>query len=402
MLFKYKAIDPEGVKKEGEIDAPNRDMAVSGLQRRGLVIISIKDETESKSIFQLSFFEKVSNKDIVILSRQIATLFEAQVSALKSFTMLATNTENKLLSRKLTVVSDDLQAGISISGALSKHPDVFSNFYINMVKVGEETGKLNQTFLYLAEYLDRQYSLTSKTRNALIYPIFVVVTFFVVMTLMFVVVIPRLSEIILDSAQDIPFYTKIVIAISNIFVHYGFFILIFLVLLGIWVWRLSMTEKGKQYLDSLKLSMPAVGNLYKKLYLSRISDNLSTMLSSGVPIVRAIDITAQVVGSRVYSGILAEVADGVKSGLTLSIAFARHKVEIPGILVQMVQVGEETGSLVSILKTLTDFYRREVDDAVDTLVGLIEPVMIVVLGLGVGVLLVSVLMPIYNLAGSIS
>src|SRR3989344_5692304 len=338
MLFKYKAVDAGGVNKEGEIDAPNRDMAISGLQRRGLVIISIKDEKEDKSIFQFSFFNKVSNKDIVILSRQISTLFEAQVSALKSFTMLAANTENKMLSDKLTAISDDLQAGVSISGALGKHPDVFSNFYVNMVKVGEEVGKLNQTFMYLADYLDRQYSLTSKTRNALIYPVFVIFTFFVVMTLMFVIVIPKLSAIILDSAQEVPFYTKIVIAISNLFVNYGVFVLIFLVLLGVWVWRLSTTNRGKQYLDSLKLSIPAVGNLYKKLYLSRITDNLNTMLSSGVPIVRAIDITAEVVGSRVYKGLLLEVADGVKSGLALSIAFTKHKVEIPGILVQMVQV----------------------------------------------------------------
>src|SRR3989339_124854 len=402
MLFNYKAIDNAGISKEGEIDAPSRDVAISGLQRRGLVVISIKDEKESKSLFSISFFERVSNKDVVILSRQIATLFEAQVSALKSFTMLSANTENKLLGKKLNVISDDLQAGISISGALEKHPDVFSNFYINMVKVGEETGKLNQTFLHLAEYLDRQYSITSKTRNALIYPVFVVITFFVVMILMFVIVIPKLSAIILDSGQEIPFYTKIVIAISNLFVNYGFFVLIFFVLLGIWVWRLSSTEKGKQYLDLLKLSTPAVGNLYKKLYLSRITDNLNTMLSSGVPIVRTIDITSEVVGSLVYKELLGEVADSVKSGLSLSVAFSKHHQEIPSILVQMVQVGEETGSLGSILKTLTDFYKREVDDAIDTLVGLIEPVMIVVLGLGVGVLLVSVLMPIYNLAGGIS
>ncbi len=402
MLFEYKAIDAKGVNKEGEIDAPNRDMAISGLQRRGFVIISIKDEAEHKSIFSISFFEKVSNKDMVILSRQIATLFEAQVSALKSFTMLAANTENKLLSRKLTIISDDLQAGVSISGSLEKHPDLFSNFYVNMVKVGEETGKLNQTFLHLAEYLDRQYSLTSKTRNALIYPVFVIITFFVVMTLMFTIVIPKLSSIILDSGQEIPFYTKIIIAISDLFTHYGFFVLIFLVLMGIWAWRLSYTENGKVYLDSLKLSMPAVGNLYKKLYLSRITDNLNTMLVSGVPIVRAIDVTAEVVGSRVYRELLEEVANGVKSGLALSVAFTKYKEQIPGILVQMVQVGEETGSLGVILKTLTDFYKREVDDAIDTLVGLIEPVMIVVLGLGVGILLVSVLMPIYNLAGGIS
>ncbi|TSC77709.1 MAG: Uncharacterized protein G01um101424_332 [Parcubacteria group bacterium Gr01-1014_24] len=402
MLFKYKAIDDEGINKEGEIDAPNRDMAISGLQRRELVVISIKDETESKSFFSVSFFNKVSTKDIVILSRQISTLFEAQVSALKAFTMLAANTENKLLGHKLTQICDDLQAGVSISGALSKHPDIFSDFYINMVKVGEETGKLNQTFSHLAEYLDRQYSLTSKARNALIYPAFVIFTFLVVMSLMFVVVIPKLSAIILDSGQAVPIYTKIVIALSNFFVHYGFLVLIFLVLLAIWVWRLSSTEKGKAYLDKMRLATPLIGNLYKKLYLSRITDNLNTMLSSGVPIVRAIDITADVVGSRVYKEILGEVADGVKSGLALSAAFEKHGEEIPGIMVQMVTVGEETGSLGPILKTLTDFYRREVDDAVDTLVGLVEPIMIVILGLGVGILLVSVLMPIYNLAGGIS
>jgi type IV pilus assembly protein PilC len=402
MLFKYKAIDDKGVNKEGKIDAPNRDMAISGLQRRDLVVLSIKEESENKSIFQLSFFERVKPKDVVILSRQIATLFEAQVSALKAFTMLSVNTENKLLGRKLVQIGDDLQAGVSISGALARQPDVFSDFYVNMVKVGEETGKLNQTFLHLADYLDRQYSLTSKTRNALIYPAFVVGTFFVVMTLMFTVVIPKLSSIILDSGQPAPFFTQIVIAISNLFVHYGFLALIFLVLLGVWIWRLSSTEKGKAYLDSLKLSTPAIGNLYKKLYLSRITDNLNTMLSSGVPIVRAIDISAEVVGSLVYKNLLKEVADGVKSGLTLSAAFEKHYEQIPGIMVQMMQVGEETGSLGSILKTLSDFYAREVDGAVDTLVGLIEPIMIVVLGLGVGILLVSVLMPIYNMAGSIS
>lgn len=402
MLFKYKALDDKGGNKEGEIDAPNRDIAISGLQRRGLVIISIKEESETKSIFEMSFFEKVKPKDVVILSRQIATLFDAQVSALKAFTMLAANTESKLLRKKLAQIGDDLQAGVSISGALSRHPDVFSDFYINMVKVGEETGKLNQTFLHLAEYLDRQYALTSKTKNAMIYPAFVIITFFVVMTLMFTVVIPKLSSIILDSGQEIPFYTKIVIGISNIFIHYGIFILIFLILLGIWVWRLSTTPKGKIYLDTVRLSIPAVGNLYRKLYLSRITDNLNTMLSSGVPIVRSIDITAEVVGSLVYKDLLKEVADGVKSGISLSAALDMHKEHMPGILVQMVVVGEETGSLGTILKTLTDFYKREVDDAVDTLVGLIEPVMIVVLGLGVGVLLVSVLMPIYNMAGGIS
>jgi type IV pilus assembly protein PilC len=401
MLFKYKAVDDKGVNKEGEIDAPNQDTAISGLQRRGLIIVSIKSSDKAKSIFQISLFQKVKTKDVVILSRQISTLFEAQVSALKAFTMLATNVENKLLGRYLTQICDDLQAGVSISGALAKYPDVFSNFYVNMVKAGEETGKLNQTFAYLADYLDRQYALTSKTKNALIYPIFVIATFFVVMILMFIVVIPKLSSIILESTTAVPIYTQIVIGISNFLINYGFILVIFLVLLGIWLWRLSVSEKGKIYLDRVRFSIPAVGNLYQKLYLSRIADNLNTMLTSGIPIVHSIDITADVVGSRVYKNILKEVADGVKSGLSLSAAFEKHP-EVPGIMTQMVKVGEETGALGEILKTLADFYKREVDGAVDTLVGLIEPVMIVVLGLGVGILLVSVLMPIYNMTGSIS
>lgn len=401
MLFKYKAIDVEGKNKEGEIDAANRDIAISALQRRGFVVVSVIEEGEKKSIFSMDLFERVSMKDIVVLSRQIATLFEAQISALKAFSLLAENSENKLLSRKINQIHDDLQAGVSISGSFAKHPDIFSDFYVNMVKVGEETGKLSQTFAHLADYLDRQYALTTKTRNALIYPIFVIFVFFVVMILMFVFVIPKLSQIIKDSGEAIPLMTKIVIGVSDIFVNYGFFLIFFAVIFGGWVWSLSSSDKGKEYLDRRRLSIPIIGNLYKQLFLSRISDNLNTMLVSGVQILKAIDITSDVVGSRTYKIVLKNVADDVRAGLALSVALSKHNKEIPGIMTEMVKVGEETGFLGAILKTLAEFYKREVDNAVDTLVGLIEPVMIVVLGLGVGILLVSVLMPIYNLAGSI-
>jgi len=401
MLFSYKALDDKGLNREGEIDAPSKDIAISSLQRRGLIIISIQDATKSKSLFERSFFERIPQKNVVILSRQIATLFDAQVSALKAFSMLAASSDRKLLTQKLTQIGDDLQAGFSISGALAKHPDVFSDFYINMVKAGEETGKLNQTFLRLAEYLDRQYALTSKTRNALIYPVFVVFTFIVVMSIMMVVVIPKLSQIILDSGQSVPFYTQVIIKMSDFFVHYGFLMLIAVILGGIWIWRLSLTEKGKVYLDKLKFKVPVVGNLYTKLYLSRIADNMDTMITSGIPMVRAIDITSEVVGSIIYRNLLKESANNVKSGMALSAAFEQDREHMPVIMVQMVKVGEETGSLGNILNTLGHFYKREVDDAIDTLVGLIEPAMIIILGLGVGILLVSVLLPIYNLAGGI-
>lgn len=401
MLFSYRSVDEKGINKEGEIDAPNRDMAISGLQRRGLIIISIKEAKEYKSLLDMKLFERISKKEVVILSRQISTLFEAQVSALKAFTMLSTNSENKLLKKKLVQIGDDLQSGLSISAALARHPDVFSEFYISMVKAGEETGKLNQTFAHLADYLDRQYALTSKTRNALIYPAFVIFTFFVVMGLMFVIVIPKLSQIIADSGQAVPVYTKVIIAMSDFFVNYGFVLLIFMTLFGVWIWRLSQSASGKVYIDRTRLSIPVVGNLYRKLYLSRIADNLDTMLVSGIPIIRSLDITSEIVSSLVYKEILKDVGDGVKSGLALSASFEKYPEHVPGIMVQMVKVGEETGSLGQILKTLADFYKREVDDAVDTMVGLIEPFMIVILGLGVGILLVAILLPIYNIAGGI-
>lgn len=400
MLFKYKVLDQTGASKEGSIDAANKDLAITSLQRRGFIVISIVSEEEKTSVFQIALFEKVPLKDVVILSRQISTLFNAQVSALKAFTMLSGSAENKLLSRKLRQIADDLQAGTSISSALSKHPDAFSDFYVNMVRAGEESGKLNEVFSYLADYLNREYELTSKTRNALIYPAFVIFVFIAVMTLMFVMVIPKLSSIILESGQAVPVYTKVIIAISNFFVNYGIFILIFFVVLGLYLWRLSRSENGKRYLDSVKIGTPVVGNLYRKLYLARIADNLDTMLTSGISIVRAIEISADVVGNKVYSDILKKSGQDVKEGSSLSDAFARHE-EMPPIMVQMVKVGEETGALGSILKTLGQFYKREVDDAVDTLVGLIEPIMIVALGLGVGVLLTSVLVPIYNIAGGI-
>ncbi len=401
MQFNYKAITATGEKKEGVVEAVNKDLAISALQRRGLVVASIKAADEAKSFLEIRLLESVPMKDIVMLSRQISTLFEAQVSALKAFSLLGGNTENKLLQKTLNQIVDDIQAGFSISGALAKHPKVFSEFYVNMVKAGEESGKLVQTFSYLADYLDRQYELTSKTRNALIYPAFVIFVFITVMILMFVIVIPKLSQIIIDSGQQIPVYTKVVIGISNFFVNYGLFILIALIAFGGYVWWYSQSDKGKKYLDQVKLSIPFAGNLFTKLYLSRIADNMETMLTSGIPIVRSIEITAAVVGNRVYRDIMLMSADKVKAGSSLADSVDRH-IEIPSIMVQMIKVGEETGSVGMVLKTLGKFYKREVDDAVDTLVDLIEPFMIVLLGVGVGILLTSVLVPIYNIASGIS
>jgi len=402
MLFSYHALDKDGHERAGTVEALSVDVAVSTLQRRGLIVSSIEPITKKSLLnIEIGLFKRVSNKEIVILSRQIATLFEAQVSALRIFRLLAAEVDNKYLAEIMTQIADDLQGGSPISKALARHPKVFSNFYVNMVRSGEESGRLSETFGYLADYLDRTYEVMNKAQNALIYPAFVIGVFFIVMALMLTMVIPRIAGILKDSGQEIPLYTQIVISVSDFLVRYGFLFLIALGVGAFFAWRSLQTGSGRLFFDKLKLDVPYVGDLYQKLYLSRIADNFATMLVSGVPVVEAVEITASVVGSPTYETILKDVGEAVKGGASISDALSKH-AEIPGIMTAMVRVGEETGELGNILTTLAKFYQREVTTAVDTLVDLIEPMMIVLLGLGVGTLLASVLIPIYNLAGSIS
>lgn len=401
MLFRYKAVDQDGHEREGTIEAPAQELAVTALQRRNLVI-SLIEPAEKESFFRqkITFFAHISNKEIVILSRQIATLFEAQVSALRVFRLLASEVENERLASILNTVADDIQGGTPMSRALSRHPKVFSTYYVNMVKAGEESGKLSITFSYLADYLDRTYEVMSKAQNALIYPAFVICVFFAVMSLMLTLVIPNISAVLTDAGGEIPVYTQVVIGISEFLVKYGLMILVALICGGIYLWQLGKTEKGKLVLDSFRISIPYVGDLYRKLYLARIADSFSTMILAGVSVVEAFEITASVVGNAAYATVLLDVEQAVKGGASMSEAFSRHP-EIPGIMIAMTKVGEETGELGQILSTLTKFYNREVVNAVDTLVGLIEPVMIVALGVGVGVLMAAVLLPVYNLAAAI-
>jgi type IV pilus assembly protein PilC len=404
MLYNYKAIDSTNIQREGTVEASSIDSAISAVQKRGYTLISIDEATKGSGIsgllnIEFSFLQTVSNKEIVIMSRQIATLFQAQVSPLRIFRLLSAEVENPQLKAIMNQVVEDLQGGSSISRALSAHPQVFSSFYVNLVRAGEESGSLERSFEYLADYLDRQYEVVSKARNALVYPAFVISIFFVVMGMMLTLVIPSIAKILIDSGQELPIYTKIVIGISDFLINYIVLILIALTAGGVALWHFARTDVGERTIDEFVISVPYLGDLQRKLLLTRICDNMSTMLSSGISIVQALEVTADVVDNRVYKEIIESALVEVKGGRSFAEAIAEYP-EIPGVLAQMSKVGEETGSLGSILKTLSNFYRREVNNAVDTLIGLIEPAMIVLLGAGVGVLLASVLMPIYNLSSA--
>src|SRR3990167_1741265 len=249
-IFTYTALDAEGNERQGTIDAVNMDIAIAALQRRGLVISGI-DPAESKTLLskRFSFFDRVNNADVVMLSRQITTLFEAQVSALRAFRLLAAEARTPALGEKLTAIGNDLQSGSTISAALARHPDVFSAFYVNMVRAGEETGKLDETFSFLADYLDRNFELTQKARNALVYPAFIMMTFVVVMVLMMTLVIPQLAGMLEEVGQSLPLYTRVVIGLSEFMTRYIFLMLALLVAGGIFLYLFSPTDRESTRLN---------------------------------------------------------------------------------------------------------------------------------------------------------
>ena len=408
MKFIYKALTQEGVVSEGTIEEMSKDAAVLTLQKKGLVVVFVDEQKEIISPFDInkinagSFFKKkIKVKDVVIFSRQIATLFEAGVSALKAFRMLAEENENETLRKELTQVADDIQTGVSLSKAMETHVDIFSPFYISMVRAGEESGKLNESFLYLADYMERAYELKQKTKKALTYPAFVVATFIIIMTIMVIFVIPKMAEMLAQQGQALPLFTKIILGISNVLTGYWYILLPCIFGFSVWIKKWASTPEGNAYLDQLKLNIPIIKNTYQKIFLSRLADNLNTMLTSGVSIVNALEITAEVVDNYVYQQLILRVSSKVQNGKSLSQALSEEGDNIPNIMIQMVKIGEETGELGYMLKNMSRFYRQEVERAIDSMVAMIEPIMILGLGLGVGVLMSSVMMPMYNVATGI-
>lgn len=398
--YQYNARTKTGESRTGIIEARSEESALDILQQKGLVVTSLAIKGESIFNVDISFLSRVSQKDIVIFSRQIATLFEAQIPVVDALRTLIDQTEKPKLRAIISEILDDVTGGLALSRAMEKHRGVFSAFYINLVRSGEESGKLQEIFSYLADYLERSYAITSKARNAMIYPAFVFFTFVGVLVLMLVIVIPRLVGIFEDTGQEVPFYTQIVIFISNLLRNWGLLFLIIFIgsVLGLWRW--GQTETGRTFFHTLQIRMPIFGGLYTKLYMARLTDNLRTLIVGGIPIIRALSITRDVVVNVVYQKAITDAIESVKGGSTISAAFERTP-EIPVLVTHMIRIGEQAGRLDSILANISKFYQREVDDMVDNIVSLIEPALIIFLGAGVGILVASVLIPLYNLVGSI-
>ncbi len=404
MLYHYTSLGQDGKTIEGDIEGMSLDNAILLLQKKGITIVDIKEKDDGKGddIFgSIKFFKKkITTKDIVVFSRQVATLFQAGVSALKAFRLLAQENENETLQEQLIGVADDIEGGISLSAALQKRPDLFSVFYVNMVKAGEESGKLNEVFMFLADYLDRDYEMRQKIKKALTYPSFVIGTFFAIMIGMLTFVIPKMTALFAESGAKLPTVTVVVLFLSDLFVKYYAVSFPTMAVLAFIFYKWSKTEEGEYAIDDFSLKVPVLKVLQQRIFLQRFSENMNTMLSNGVPIVKALDITAAIIENRIYKEIAYRVSQKVQTGKSLSKALYEEP-RVPNILVQMVHIGEETGELGYILKNLAEFYRRELDSSIDTMIGLIEPAMIVSLGLGVGVLVSAILLPMYSMSSQI-
>ncbi|MBI2640464.1 MAG: type II secretion system F family protein [Candidatus Sungbacteria bacterium] len=399
--FQYKARTKEGETRTGVIEASSRDAALDLLQQNNLMVLSISEQ-KGLSLFalRLPLVGTVSQKDVVIFFRQLATLFEARIPVVMALKTLVGETNKPMLRAAIAEILDDVAGGMALSQAMTKHPSIFSTFHIHLIQSGEESGKLQEVFTYLADHLERSYYLTSKARNSLIYPAFVFFAFLGVLVVMLVVVIPKLLDIFQDTGQEIPFYTQAIIYLSFFIRQWGLAMLTLLVVGALFLWRWGITPAGRFFFHSLQLNLPIIGTLYRKLYMARFTDNLRTLISSGVPLIRALNITGDVVGNVVYQKAIRDATESVKGGSTISAALEKSEA-VPVLITQMIKIGESSGRLEFILESVTKFYQREVDSALENLVALIEPALIIFLGIGIGLLVTAVLVPLYNLVGAI-
>ncbi len=394
--FFYRAKDHEGRMVKGKVEAVNPELAEEVLTERNLEIIVLE---ETRTHWALPFTTtRVSARDLVIFSRQLATLVGANVPLVQSLRTLVDQTPQRELKRIVREVADDVEAGTRLSIAFSRHEQVFNTFFVSMVKSGETAGRLGDVLNYLADQTEKEYDLTAKVRGAMMYPAFIVAGMIVVGVILLVFVIPKLTTVLIESGAELPWTTRALIAVSGFAQHFWWIILT-VVVMAIVGFRLGLrTQSFRERVDTAKLRFPIIGPLFQKIYLARITRSLQILLSGGVDVVGSLSVVGEVVGNAYYERLIEETRREVEDGNPITSVMAASPL-VPPMVTQMLSVGEETGKLTAILEKLTSFYTREVDNAVVTLVSIIEPLLMIVIGLGVGVVVASIILPMYKLAG---
>lgn len=397
MLFKYIAKDSSGKTVSGSADMQNEHAVIENLRKQDLIIISVKEEepkVEAKKI--IIFGGKIKPEDLVIFSRELATLANSGIPLSQSVRVLAEQIENPRFQKVLMSVNDDIETGLSLSEAFSRHPKVFSTLYINMVKAGESSGTLDTILDRLAGYLEKTTALNRKVRSALVYPIVVTAMAFAITTFLVLFVVPTFKNVFATLGGTLPMPTQILIFVSDSLKKYFFFIAGFFIGLYFLLNRFIHTEFGRFHFDRLLINLFLFGPLFKKVAVAKFSRTLSTLVKSGVPILTAIDIVSKTTGNKVIEQAIRESGRSVRDGEPFSAPLERSRL-FPPMVIRMISVGEKSGELEKMLSKIADFYDDQVDAAVTGLTAMIEPLVIAFLGLVIGFIVLAMFLPILKL-----
>lgn len=403
MKFNFKAKTQTGEYKEGTIDASSREAAVAVLQKNNFLPISLKTETQESSLSKtiLKYYDQVNAKELVVFFKQLSILVETRVPIVTSLTAIKEQTNNNYFVKIIQEMVNDIEDGASFSVAMEKHKDIFSNLSINIIRAGETSGNLKKAIDYVAENIERNYTLSSRIKSALIYPSVVLVVFFIVGFLVISFILPRLTSIIKEISATVPWYTQIIITTGDFMAVYWWAVAIIIIGLISGIIYYIRTEEGKLEWDQIKIKLPIAGVLFRYVYITRFSENLAVLLRGGIPIIRALIVISDVIDNVVYKRVFLEAADEVKRGGNMSTVLSNNNQLIPPMVSHMVKIGEESGQIDVVLDHVAKFYDQEMEVMTRNLANLLEPIIIVIIGVIVGFMAFSIIMPIYNIAGQI-
>ncbi len=397
MLFDYRAKTPQGQEVIGQIETQNKAEAIKILSGQNFIILGLERHKKIDLMnIELPFLNRIKTKDLVMFSRQLAVMSSATLPIVQALRILVDQTDNPRFKRIISEIADDVDGGEKLSSAMERH-NVFSPFYIAMVKSGETSGSLDKVLNYLADEQEKDYAMMSKIKGAMIYPAFILTALGGVGIIMMVFVVPKITAILQETGGELPMATKILIGTSKFMVSYWWAILIFIIGLITGFKFLMRQPVAKKYWDFLKLKLPVFGPLFQKIYLVRFMRSMATLVEGGVPITASLKIVSDVVGNAFYKDLILRTARGVQDGASIASLFLETK-EIPSMIAHMISVGEKTGRISEVLGKMTSFYAREVEGAVANLISLIEPMIMVIMGLGVGIMVAAVIMPMYNMS----
>ncbi|NCP17132.1 hypothetical protein CO134_03130 [Candidatus Kuenenbacteria bacterium CG_4_9_14_3_um_filter_39_14] len=400
MLFNYRTRGKDGQVVEGVIEAQDRGEASRTLSEQGLIVLSLEREGKRNLLnISIPFLNRIKIKDLVMFSRQLAVMSSATLPIVQSLRILAEQTENSRFKQIISEIGDDIDGGEKLSNSMERHGKAFSPFFVAMIRSGETSGSLDKVLNYLADEQEKDYSMMSKIKGAMIYPAFILSALFGVGIIMMLFVVPKITAILQETGGELPLATKLLIGTSGFLVNFWWAIIIAVIIAFISLKFAFKKPIVKRYRDFIKLKLPVFGGLFQKIYLVRFTRSMSTLVEGGVPITTSLEIVSDVVGNAYYKDLILRTARNVEDGNSVAAFFLESK-QVPPMIAHMLAVGEKTGRVGEVLSRMTDFYSREVEASVANLISLIEPMIMIMMGLGVGIMVAAVIMPMYNMSAS--